>query len=130
MVRRAGSTLRCSASRAQPSVIRNVLKQAYVQWHNIDDDLVDLLFNHSRTVKAEAFRGFINLFDDYLAPQLMEELKVPVDLIWGERDRLEPLQEQDWASIKCIHSLHIVSNAGHCLTMNAQQSQRNLDQDN
>ena len=33
---------------------------------------------HPTDGAAEAFRGFINLFDDYLAPQLMEELKLPV----------------------------------------------------
>ena len=51
--------------------IRSVLKQAYPSGANIDADLVDLLFQPTqREGAAEAFRGFINLFDDYLAPQL------------------------------------------------------------
>ena len=62
------------------------VKQAYPSGDNIDDELVDLLFQPTqRNGAAEAFRGFINLFDDYLAPQLMEDLAIPVDLIWGER---------------------------------------------
>ena len=63
-----------------------MLKQAYPSGANIDDDLVDLLFQPTqRRGAAEAFRGFINLFDDYLAPQLMAEMSTPVDLIWGEQ---------------------------------------------
>ena len=76
---------------ARPAVIRRVLNQAYPSGHNIDADLVDLLFQPTqRDGAAEAFRGFINLFDDYLAPDLMRELPVPVDLIWGENDPWEP----------------------------------------
>ena len=117
MVRQRWLSTALFRNAARPGVIRSVLKQAYPSGANIDNDLVDLLFQPTqREGAAEAFRGFINLFDDYLAPQLMEELKLPVDLIWGERDPWEPLQEaKDWAkSIRCIHSLHIVSNAGHC----------------
>ena len=98
-------------------MIRSVLKQAYPSGANIDDDLVDLLFQPTqREGAAEAFRGFINLFDDYLAPQLMEELKLPVDLIWGERDPWEPIAEAErWAqTLNCIQSLSVIHNAGHC----------------
>ena len=44
-------------------MIRSVLKQAYPSGTNIDEDLVDLLFQPTqREGAAEAFRGFINLF--------------------------------------------------------------------
>ena len=66
---------------ARPGVIRSVLKQAYPSESNIDDALIDLLFQPTqRDGAAEAFRGFINLFDDHLAPQLMEEMTIPVEL--------------------------------------------------
>ena len=102
---------------ARPGVIRSVLKQAYPSGININDELVDLLFQPTqREGAAEAFRGFINLFDDYLAPQLMEELSTPVDLIWGEQDPWEPIEEaQNWFhSIPCIRSIHVIEGAGHC----------------
>jgi len=102
---------------ARPGVIRSVLKQAYPSGININDELVDLLFQPTqREGAAEAFRGFINLFDDYLAPQLMEELSNPVDLIWGEQDPWEPIEEaQNWFhSIPCIRSIHVIEGAGHC----------------
>ncbi len=102
---------------ARPSVIRNVLKKAYPSGANIDDELVDLLFQPTqRDGAAEAFRGFINLFDDYLAPELMHDLIAPVDLIWGEEDPWEPLDEaRKWSeTIQCINSINIIPRAGHC----------------
>ena len=102
---------------ARPGVIRTVLRQAYPSGANIDDALVDLLFQPTqRDGAAEAFRGFINLFDDHLAPQLMQTLQSPVDLIWGERDPWEPLPEaRRWAnSIDCVESIQVIAGAGHC----------------
>ena len=102
---------------ARPSLIRSVLKQAYPSGANIDDELVNLLFQPTqRDGAAEAFRGFINLFDDYLAPQLMEDLTVPVDLIWGEQDPWEPIAEaRRWAkTLSCIRSIEVIRDAGHC----------------
>ena len=117
MVRQRWLSTALFRNAARPGVIRSVLKQAYPSGTNIDDDLVDLLFQPTqRGGAAEAFRGFINLFDDYLAPQLMEELKLPVDLIWGELDPWEPLPgAQQWReTIDCVRSLTKISGAGHC----------------
>ena len=102
---------------ARPSVIRKVLQQAYPSGRNIDTELVNLLYQPTRRSSAtEAFRGFINLFDDHLAPELMDDLLLPVDLIWGELDPWEPLAgAQQWTnSLACIRSLNVVHGAGHC----------------
>ena len=102
---------------ARPRVIKSVLKQAYPSGNNIDDQLVELLYKPTqRPGAAEAFRGFINLFDDYLAPQLMHEMNIPIDLIWGELDPWEPLPEaKKWVNeIPCVRSLHVIHGAGHC----------------
>ena len=117
MVRQRWLSTALFRNAARPDVIRSVLKQAYPTGANIDDDLVDLLFQPTqRDGAAEAFRGFINLFDDYLAPQLMRELSIPVDLIWGEKDPWEPLPEAEhWNNtIKCVRSLTVIPGAGHC----------------
>ena len=91
MVRQRWLSTALFRNAARPGVIRSVLKQAYPSGANIDDALVDLLFQPTqRDGAAEAFRGFINLFDDYLAPELMQHLSIPVDLIWGETDTWEP----------------------------------------
>ena len=102
---------------ARPRVIRSVLKQAYPSGVNIDDQLVELLYKPTqRPGAAEAFRGFINLFNDHLAPDLLNNLQQPVDLIWGQRDPWEPVAEaQKWAeNFSCIQSLEILTNSGHC----------------
>ena len=117
MVRQRWLSTALFRNAARPGVIRSVLKQAYPSGANVDDNLVDLLFKPTqREGAAEAFRGFINLFDDYLAPQLMEDLGVPIDLIWGELDPWEPIAEaQHWAqTLNCVRSLSVINNAGHC----------------
>ena len=117
MVRQRWLSTALFRNAARPGVIRSVLKQAYPSGANVDDALVELLFQPTQRPGAtEAFRGFINLFDDYLAPQLMENLTIPVDLIWGEQDPWEPIAEaQRWShNIECIHSLSQISGAGHC----------------
>ena len=117
MVRQRWLSTTLFRNAARPGVIRSVLKQAYASGANIDDELVALLFQPTqRDGAAEAFRGFINLFDDHLAPQLMQHLKVPIDLIWGEQDPWEPLPEaQRWAEqMSCVQSISVISGAGHC----------------
>ena len=102
---------------ARPRVIRSVLGQAYPSGANIDDALVELLYQPTqRSGAAEAFRGFINLFDDHLAPDLLETLEQPVHLIWGERDPWEPVAEaRAWANrFSCIQSLRVLPKVGHC----------------
>ena len=102
---------------ARPALIRNVLKQAYPSGSNIDDALVSLLLTPSqRPGAAEAFRGFINLFDDYLAPLLLKDLSIPVHMIWGEADPWEPVKEaKEWKqNYDCIQSLLVIPHAGHC----------------
>ena len=102
---------------ARPALIRSVLKQAYPSGCNVDDELVSLLLGPSqRPGAAEAFRGFINLFNDHLAPSLLESLSLPVHMIWGEADPWEPVEEaKNWEQqFDCIQSLLVIPHAGHC----------------
>ena len=102
---------------ARPALIKSVLKRAYPSGNNVDEELVTLLFEPSQRKGAtEAFRGFINLFDDHLAPELLANLALPVHLIWGEHDPWEPLDEaQRWnQQFECIQSLLVIEKAGHC----------------
>ena len=102
---------------AKPKFITKILKVAYPSGNNIDKELIDILFKPTQGKGApEAFRGFINLFDDYLAPDLLKQLNNPVHLIWGENDHWEPVKEaQQWFETdQCIKSLEIIANAGHC----------------
>ena len=46
----------------------------------------------------------------------MQKLTVPVDLIWGEKDPWEPVEEaRRWAmTLACVRSLALIPDAGHC----------------
>ena len=103
MVRQRWLSTALFRNAARPGVVRSVLKQAYPSGRNIDDALVELLVEPARRAgAAEAFRGFINLFDDHLAPALMQGMTMPVDLIWGEQDPWEPLAEAHRWAASCL----------------------------
>jgi len=102
---------------AKPFFIKKVLKIAYPTGNNIDKSLIEILYKPTKRLGAsESFRGFINLFNDYLAPNIMQNLEIPVDMIWGEMDPWEALEEaKQWhASINCVRSLEVIPGCGHC----------------
>ena len=102
---------------ANPKVIEKILEQAYPSGKNIDKELIEILYQPSqRKNSKEAFRGFINIFDDYLATDLFDKVNAPIQLIWGEKDPWESLNEaRDWKKqFKNIKRLDIINGAGHC----------------
>ena len=102
---------------ANPSTIKQILNQAYPSGENVNEELIQILYKPSqRPGSAEAFRGFINLFDDYLATDLFEKIKTDIHLIWGEKDPWESLEEaKQWVdNFEEIKSLNIIKGAGHC----------------
>ena len=102
---------------ANPTFIEKVLKIAYPSGNNIDNELINILFKPTQRKGApEAFRGFINLFDDYLAPDLLKDFQKPVHLIWGEKDPWEPVKEAEkwFKAFECIKTFEVIQNAGHC----------------
>ena len=61
----------------QEFFIKKVLTIAYPSNQNVNQSLLDLLIKPSQRPGAkEAFRGFINLFNDYLAPDLMKDIQI------------------------------------------------------
>ena len=103
-------------SLVKPGVIRRVLGQAYPSGNNIDDQLVDLLLQPARQKGApEAFRGFINLFNDRLATELLEQLQTPVAMLWGTKDPWEPIAvAEGWQHFGCVRSFEALPGLGHC----------------
>ena len=102
---------------ANPSIIKKILQKAYPTGKNIDEELIEILYYPSqRENSKEAFRGFINLFDDYLATDLFDKINAPIQLIWGEKDPWESLNEaKSWKNnYKNIKRLDIINDAGHC----------------
>ena len=105
------------ARAANPKVIKKILEKAYPTGKNIDEELIEILYKPSKRKNSkEAFRGFINLFDDYLATDLFDKVEIPIQLIWGEKDPWESLSEAKvWKEkFRNIKRLDIVEGAGHC----------------
>ncbi len=101
---------------SQPGVIRRILGAAYPSGANVDEQLISALVEPTRQLGAdEAFRGFANLFDDHLAPAILETLQTPVHMVWGENDPWEPVSEaRSWVRFGCVRSLEVVPGLGHC----------------
>ena len=102
---------------ANPKVIKKILEQAYPSGKNIDEELIEILYQPSKRANSkEAFRGFINLFDDYLATDLFDKVIAPIQLIWGENDPWEPLNEaKEWKKkFRNIKRFDVIKGAGHC----------------
>lgn len=101
---------------SRAGVVRRVLGTAYPSGANLDDQLVNLLLTPTRDSGAdEAFRGFINLFHDHLAPELLADLRTPVRIIWGEADPWEPVAEaRRWLTFACVRDLQVLPGLGHC----------------
>ena len=100
-----------------PKVIRKILEKAYPSGENLDDELIEILYSPSqRRNSREAFRGFINIFDDYLATDLFNKINASIQLIWGEKDPWESLDEaKEWENkFKNIKRLDVIKGAGHC----------------
>ncbi len=117
LVRQRWLTSRLFQWLANPGVVRRILALAYPSGHGIDAELVDLLLTPARSQGAhESFRGFINLFRDRLAPDLLSDLSIPVRLLWGEADPWEPVAEaRRWAlTYPSVRELRVLPGLGHC----------------
>ena len=126
MVRQRWLTNLLFRALARPAVIRQVLLKAYPSGAHVDSELVALLHQPTTDPGAvESFRGFINLFNDHLAPELLAELSralgpeqpaLPVRLLWGGADPWEnPEEARRWAqSFPCIQELVVLPGIGHC----------------
>jgi pimeloyl-ACP methyl ester carboxylesterase len=116
LVRQRWITRTLYKSLAKPSVIKKVLKIAYPSGSNVDKELVNFLYSATQDKNAdEAFRGFINLFDDLLAPDILKQLQTPTSLIWGEKDPWEPVEEaKKWGLYDCVEQIKTLENLGHC----------------
>ena len=55
------------------------------------------------------------LRSSHLAPELLDRLKTPVRVIWGEADPWEPVQRaREWMKFESVQELHTVEALGHC----------------
>lgn len=116
LVQQRWLTSRLFKALATASTVKAVLNRAYPSGQNLDEQLIHLLLKPAQEANAaEAFRGFINLFDDRIAPQLLADLNTPVAMLHGE---LDPWEDRDeaaaWLDFPCVKSFQILEGLGHC----------------
>lgn len=101
---------------AKPGIIRRVLLQAYPTGKNVDDELVNILLKPTTEPGSrESFRGFINLFQDRIAPEFLGRITTPVTMLWGKEDPWEPIDEaRKWKKYECVKRLVELTGLGHC----------------
>ena len=94
---------------ARPPVVRQVLAQAYPSGNNVDQELLDLLLEPSRDPGAqESFRGFVNLFNDRLAPELLAHLADDSDRMFpAETPLVDPTPAADTFALGCIFYFYL-----------------------
>ena len=116
LVQQRWLTNRLFTALATAGNIKAVLKRAYPSGQNIDEQLIQLLLKPAQDANAaEAFRGFINLFDDRIAPQLLADLQTPVAMLHGELDPWEDKNEAaTWLDFPCVKSFQVLEGLGHC----------------
>ena len=106
-------------------IIRLGLNSAYFKKNNIDRELIDLVTKPVlRSTSARSLRAMcigMSLRDEklkasYLLRELSTSRKVPLLLIWGDKDNFIPLfLGKKIANFHRWVKLKIVSNSGHCI---------------
>lgn len=103
----------------QKKVIKSSLKIAYINQANLDEELLEIITTPTKDVGAAraliAMTKSINKFS-ISARQLLEDINIPILLMWGKKDRLiPPTKASDLAAINANVELHLLDNAGHCI---------------
>ena len=102
----------------QPSIIRRSLKIAYVDHFHVDDELVNLITLPPQDKGAAraliALTKSMNSFS-ISATELLEQVNIPMLLVWGKSDRLVPPHPaQKLARVNPLLELQLLDNIGHC----------------
>ena len=90
----SGFNLMAIVTRMTRSTMLEVLREDYI-----------------RTARAKGLANTVVIWRHVLKNSM-----IPVDLIWGEMDPWEPIEQAIYwkSSLECIRSLEIIKNAGHC----------------
>jgi pimeloyl-ACP methyl ester carboxylesterase len=101
---------------ATPQTVRAILKKAYYRHEAITEDLVAILLEPSRDPAALAvFLAFITYDTGPIAEDLLRDLTVPVQILWGEQDPWEPIAlGRAYEQYPVVKEFIPIPGAGHC----------------
>jgi pimeloyl-ACP methyl ester carboxylesterase len=101
---------------AQPTTVKNILRQAYGRDESVTDELVDILMKPAADPgAAEVFLAFTAYSQGPLPEDLLPLLSCPALIIWGEVDPWEPIAlGREFANYPAVREFIALPGVGHC----------------
>lgn len=101
---------------AKSQQLRNVLLQAYKVTDAVDDELLDIISRPAGTPGAlEVFLAFITYDEGPIPEDLLPEIKVPCQMLWGVQDDFEPISlGRSYADYDAVQQFTEIPGVGHC----------------
>lgn len=103
-------------SLATPKSVGNVLRQCYAEPSAVTDELVDCILKPGLQPGAvDVFLDFISYSGGPLPEQLLQEVQVPVSMVWGEEDPWEKIEwGRELARYHSVEEFTSLPGVGHC----------------
>jgi pimeloyl-ACP methyl ester carboxylesterase len=101
---------------AQPTTVKNILRQAYGRAESVTDELVDILLKPAADPgAADVFLAFTAYSQGPLPEDLLPLLSCPALIIWGEVDPWEPIAlGREFANYPAVQGFIVLPGVGHC----------------
>jgi pimeloyl-ACP methyl ester carboxylesterase len=101
---------------AQPTTVKNILRQAYGRAESVTDELVDILMKPAADPgAADVFLAFTAYSQGPLPEDLLPLLSCPALIIWGEVDPWEPISlGKEFANYPAVLEFITLPGVGHC----------------
>ncbi|EME26818.1 alpha/beta fold family hydrolase [Galdieria sulphuraria] len=98
------------------TVIRRILEQAYYDKSRVSESLVKMLWKPSKEPGAqEVFVEFTNYSEGATPEELLDKLRLPVAILWGENDPWEPVTlGMNLKQFPCVRRFITLPKVGHC----------------
>ncbi|CAL57930.1 Alpha/beta hydrolase fold-1 [Ostreococcus tauri] len=103
------------ASVAKERTVKNILKEAYGDSSQVTDELVEAILSPGlRDGAAEVFLDFISYSGGPLPEELLPKCKVPVRMLWGDKDPWENIDQGRKLYASYADKFIPLPGVGHC----------------
>ncbi|WOL15225.1 hypothetical protein Cni_G24006 [Canna indica] len=101
---------------ATPESVRSILCQCYHDTSAVTDELVQLILQPGLDPGAvDVFLEFICYSGGPLPEELLEKMKCPVVIAWGDKDPWEPIElGKMYGEFAVVEDFIVLPNVGHC----------------
>jgi len=96
--------------------VRTILRECYHDRAAVDDELVDVILKPGLDPGAvHVFLDFLSYSGGPLPEQLLAESRVPVSVVWGEKDPWEKIEwGRAFAKLDAVEEFVSLPSCGHC----------------